>query len=95
METISPRLVDLEQFTFSNQPWAREGLMKTIRVIASEAKPTRKQSSLQVEITVSVKGRSEAAALLQERDGNFLQPGELGREENTLETKARVSSIIT
>lgn len=77
---MSTRLGDLEQFIFSNQPWAREGLMKTIRVIASWARPIRKESSFWVEITISVKGRSEAATLLPGKLWNFLQHGELGRE---------------
>lgn len=37
--------VDSEQFSFSKHPWARAGLMKTIAVITSEAKPTRNETA--------------------------------------------------
>lgn len=73
-------MVDLEQFIFSKQPWVREGLPKTMGVISSKAKPTRKETSFQVEIPASVKGRSEAAILLQGKDWNFIQHGEFEGE---------------
>lgn len=41
--------VDIKQFHFSKHPWAREGLITTTAVITSEAKPTRNETSLQVE----------------------------------------------
>lgn len=41
--------VDIKQFYFSKHPWAREGLITTTAVITSEAKPTRNETSLQVE----------------------------------------------
>lgn len=88
-------LVDLEQFHFSKQSWARKGLLKTIGVISSKAKPTRNETSIQVEIPASVKGSNEAATLLQGKDWNFIWHGERGRGENTVKTKAKVLSEIT
>lgn len=81
--------VDLEQFSFSKHPWAREGIMKTIAVITSKAKSTRNETSIQVEMPAPVKGSSEAATLLQGKDWNLIQHGELGRGENKVKTKAR------
>lgn len=49
--------------SFFKSAWARERLMKTIQVITSKARPTTKKRSFQGDITVSVKGRSEAATL--------------------------------
>lgn len=89
------RLVDLEQFRFSKHPGARAGLVNTIVVITSKAKPTSNETSIQVEIPAPVKGSSEAATLLQGKDWNFLQHGELGRGENKVKTKASVFSMIT
>lgn len=93
--TMSVELVTLEQFGFSKELWAREGLMKTTGIITSRAKPTRSESSTQVETPASVKGSSRPATLLRGKDWNFIQPGELGRGENAAKTKARVFSVIT
>lgn len=88
-------LVNLEQFSFSKELWAREGLMKTIGIITSKAKPTRSESSVQVEIPASAKGSSRAATRLQGKDWNCIQRGELGRGEKKVKTTARVFSVIT
>lgn len=62
-------LVNLEQFSFSKELWAREGLMKTTGIITSKAKPSRSESSVQVGIPASAKGSSRAATYSREKPG--------------------------
>lgn len=68
--------------------------MKTVQVIASKARPIRKESSFGVEITVSIRGRSEAATLFRGKLWNFLQHGELGRDYSRNQGKSFLSNHV-